>query len=87
MNPFPPTPAQSFDSLYQQPNTFGKRPLQLDVQDFPQAKRHEGGDFELFPSFHIESQITPPSTITEGLSDEAADVCAMWFHKYNVLPR
>ncbi|CAO2657923.1 Nn.00g071830.m01.CDS01 [Neocucurbitaria sp. VM-36] len=96
LNTFPPTPVQSFDSLYQ-PNfntTLGKRPLQLDVQDFPHAKRHETADFTLFSplpsttttsSWGLEAQSTPKS-IEVGLSDEAADVCATWFNKYAVLP-
>jgi serine/threonine protein kinase len=80
---FPPTPTHSFDSLYQPTfsNTLGKRPLQLDAQDFPQPKRHESiGDFDLF------SQLTPAVSVEFGLSDEAADMCAMWFNKYAILP-
>ncbi|KAJ4366322.1 hypothetical protein N0V83_007958 [Neocucurbitaria cava] len=96
LNTFPPTPIQSFDSLYQ-PNfstALGKRPLQLDAQDFPHAKRHETADFTLFSdlpsttttsSWGLETQSTPRS-IEVGLSDEAADVCATWFNKYAVLP-
>jgi serine/threonine protein kinase len=80
---FPPTPTHSFDSLYQPSfsNTLGKRPLQLDAQDFPHPKRHESiGDFDLF------SQLTPAASVEFGLSDEAADMCAMWFNKYAILP-
>lgn len=98
LNSFPPTPAQSFDALFQQPATaLGKRPLQLDVHDFPQSKRHEPmADFTLFsslpssvtsPSWPLDTQTTPASSAVEvGLSDEAADVCATWFNKFNVLP-
>ncbi|KAH7394329.1 hypothetical protein BKA66DRAFT_456070 [Pyrenochaeta sp. MPI-SDFR-AT-0127] len=98
LNSFPPTPAQSFDALFQQPATaLGKRSLQLDVHDFPQSKRHEPmADFTLFsslpssvtsPSWALETQTTPASSAVEvGLSDEAADVCATWFNKFNVLP-
>ncbi|KAG9188067.1 hypothetical protein G6011_01990 [Alternaria panax] len=88
---FPPTPLQSFDAMPTQFNALGKRPLQLDVHDYPQSKRHASFDFPLFP--------TPPATTTsswtldpvpsvavDGLPDEAADVCATWFNKYNVLP-
>jgi serine/threonine protein kinase len=91
LSTFPPTPTQSFDSMYQQSTVLGKRPMQLDAYDFPQAKRHETTDFTLFPmdtssSWTLETQSTPPSSIELGLPDEAADVCAMWFNKYNVLP-
>jgi len=35
----------------------------------------------------LDAQLTPPvSTTDSGLSDEAADLCATWFHKFNVLP-
>jgi hypothetical protein len=100
-NTFPPTPTQSFD-FYQQPTTLGKRSLPLDLQDdVPQAKRLANFDFPLFPSipssasatgssWAIEPQRTQPTssfTAEVGLSDEAADVCATWFNKYNVLPR
>ncbi|PVI06658.1 hypothetical protein DM02DRAFT_609459 [Periconia macrospinosa] len=87
-NTFPPTPAQSFNMYTPQLSTtsLGKRPLQLDVQDFPQPKRHEGLsgidlDFSPYPL-----STTASSTEPIGLSDEAADVCATWFSKYNVLP-
>jgi hypothetical protein len=103
-NTFPPTPAQSFEALYQQSTTsLGKRPLQLDLQDdFPQAKRHASSnfdfpDFQLFPSsasatgssWPVTTHATSVSHVTAevGLPDEAADVCATWFNKYNVLPR
>ncbi|KAF2820381.1 hypothetical protein CC86DRAFT_471467 [Ophiobolus disseminans] len=96
-NTFPHTPAQSFDSLYQPTQygtALGKRPLQLDVQDFPRAKRHESiGDFTLFPpmpsaatSWAIDAHPTPATSVEMGISDEAADMCAMWFNKYNILP-
>jgi len=75
----------------------GKRPLQLDSQDIPQAKRHETiGDFILFPpmpatttasSWPLDAQLTPAASVEVGISDEAADMCAMWFNKYNILPR
>lgn len=100
---FPPTPAQSFDTLYTpQYNTPGKRSLQLDVQDFPVPKRHEGvagaelTAFSPYPAsasvtgssnWAVDTQLTPASSNDVGLSDEAADVCATWFSKYNVLPR
>lgn len=57
------------------------------------------GDFTLFSSmpstasvttsdWALDAQLTPPVSTTEfGLSDEAADVCATWFQKFNVLPR
>jgi serine/threonine protein kinase len=84
---FPPTPTHSFDSLYQPTysNAMGKRPLQLDAQeDFPAPKRHESiGDFTLFAPM---PQLTPAASIEFGLSDEAADMCAMWFNKYAILP-
>ncbi len=95
LSTFPSTPVQSFDAMYQQPTALGKRSLQLDVQDFPQAKRHETADFTLFSpypstatssSWPLESQSTSSSMVL-GLSDEAADMCATWFNKYNVLPR
>lgn len=101
LNAFPSTPMQSFDPLYQ-PNlhsALGKRSLQLDVQDFPHAKRHETSDFTLFSSFPstatssswgLDTQLTTPpalaSSVEMGLSDDAADVCATWFNKFNVLP-
>lgn len=96
MNTFPPTPTHSFDSMYQSnfSNVLGKRPLQLDVQDFPQPKRHElVGDFTLFSpmpaatsSWSLDAQLTPATSVELGLSDEAADMCAMWFNKYAILP-
>lgn len=102
LSTFPPTPVQSFDSIYQQglSTSLGKRPLEMDQFDFPQAKRHElvpMQDFPLFPSmpstasatsnWGLDAQLTPPISTTEfGLSDDAADVCATWFHKFNVLP-
>jgi hypothetical protein len=89
---FPSTPLHSFDAMPTQFNALGKRPLQLETHDYPQSKRQASFDFPLFP--------TPPATTTsswgleptpsvavEGLPDEAADVCATWFNKYNVLPR
>ncbi|KAJ4358102.1 uncharacterized protein N0V89_002681 [Didymosphaeria variabile] len=88
---FPTTPAQSFESLYTP--QLNKRPLQLEVNDFPQAKRREA--FSPFTTASItgssnwalETQPTPAaSSDGTGLSDEAADVCATWFSKYNVLP-
>ncbi|KAF1966647.1 hypothetical protein BU23DRAFT_560059 [Bimuria novae-zelandiae CBS 107.79] len=92
---FPITPVQSFESLYT-PQLMNKRPLQLDVHDFPQAKRHEA--FSPFSTtsasmttgssnWALDTQPTPvASSENIGLSDEAADVCATWFSKYNVLP-
>lgn len=92
LNTFPSTPTHSFNSMYQQNTTLGKRTRES--QDFPQAKRlHEAAhDFTLFPSLDttsswtLDAQPTPPSSIDFGLPDEAAEVCAMWFNKYNVLP-
>ena len=90
---FPPTPTNQFlDAMPTQFNAYGKRPLQLEADDFPQSKRQASYDFPLFPtppattssSWGLEP--TPSSTTVEGLSDEAADVCATWFTKYNVLP-
>jgi hypothetical protein len=90
------TPAQSFESLYT-PQLMNKRQLQLDVGDFPPAKRHEA--FSPFSTtsasftagssnWALDTQPTPAATSESvGLSDEAADVCATWFSKYNVLPR
>ena len=87
---------QSFDAMgtmSTQLNALGKRPLQIEAHDFPQSKRQASYDFPLFPtppattasSWGLEP--TPSSsTLAEGLSDEAADVCATWFTKYNVLP-
>jgi hypothetical protein len=96
LNTFSPAPSKSFDTMYQ-PNfstALGKRPLQLDVQDFPQAKRLETADytstslFSPLPSSTTswDAQITPAPSIEVGLSDEAADICAMWFNKYAILP-
>ncbi|KAH7390871.1 dual specificity mitogen-activated protein kinase [Phaeosphaeria sp. MPI-PUGE-AT-0046c] len=98
LNTFPPTPTHSFDSMYQ-PNfstALGKRPLQLDAQDLPHAKRHEPlGDLTLFSpmtgaattsSWPLDAQLTPATSIEFGISDEAADMCAMWFNKYAILP-
>ncbi|KAH3911182.1 hypothetical protein HBH56_131480 [Parastagonospora nodorum] len=86
--------SSSFDSLYQPQTSFslGKRPLQLDVEDLPQTKRHESiSDFTLFPTpaatWAQDMQSTPAaSSIEFGISDEAADMCAMWFNKYAILP-
>jgi hypothetical protein len=79
-----------------------KRPLQVDTQDFPQSKRHEGAHYAsnftspYLPSESltasswtmVDAQATPCSSSAEvGLSDEAADVCATWFSKYAVLPK
>ncbi|KAF2677103.1 hypothetical protein K458DRAFT_165705 [Lentithecium fluviatile CBS 122367] len=97
MTTFPATPAQSFDSIYNPQFSgaaLGKRPLQLDVSDFPQAKRHESVGYSPFTgsasvtgsSWAVDTQPTPSSCGDVGLSDEAADVCATWFSKYNVLP-
>ncbi|KAF1955419.1 hypothetical protein CC80DRAFT_493300 [Byssothecium circinans] len=104
-NTFPPTPAQSFGTMYTpqlNATALGKRPLQLDVQDFPQAKRHEGlgGSVDLgfspYPtsasitgsSWTVDTLPTPSSTndMIVGISDHAADMCATWFGKYNILP-
>ncbi|KAF2713602.1 hypothetical protein K504DRAFT_462115 [Pleomassaria siparia CBS 279.74] len=92
-------PAASFDSLCQpQLNISHKRPLQLDAQDFPQLKRHEGiVDYANFSPFLASGSVTgsswtmdpittPSSTCDVGLTEEAADVCATWFSKYAVLP-
>ncbi|OAG01189.1 uncharacterized protein CC84DRAFT_278192 [Paraphaeosphaeria sporulosa] len=90
-NMFPTTPAQSFESLYTP--QINKRPLQLDAHDFPPAKRHEAfspfttGSMTGSSNWALETQPTPAaSSDVTGLSDEAADVCATWFSKYNVLP-
>ncbi|EAT81326.2 hypothetical protein SNOG_11618 [Parastagonospora nodorum SN15] len=64
----------------------------LDVEDLPQTKRHESiSDFTLFPTpaatWAQDMQSTPAaSSIEFGISDEAADMCAMWFNKYAILP-
>lgn len=102
INPFPSTPAQSFDTLFnpRYSNALGKRPLQLDVQDLPQSKRHEtsAADFAFSPyatsasvtgssSWAVDTQPTPSSSTEVGLSEEAADFCSTWFDKYKVLPR
>lgn len=88
---FPTTPTKSFESLYTP--QLNKRPLQLEVNDFPHAKRHEAFSPFTTPSitgssnWALETQPTPvASSDGTGLSDEAADVCATWFSKYNVLP-
>ncbi|KAF5846020.1 hypothetical protein GGP41_008504 [Bipolaris sorokiniana] len=91
---YPQTPASQFlGPVPTQLNTYGKRPLQLEADDFPQSKRQASYDFPLFPtpsatnttsSWGLEA--TPSTTTVEGLSDEAADVCATWFTKFNVLP-
>jgi serine/threonine protein kinase len=84
LNSFPPTPTQPLE-MYQ-PNlgtSLGKRPRQLDVEDFTQSKRHEStGDYTM-SSF---SSASPQNDPVQGLSDEAADVCTTWFNKYAVLP-
>ncbi|KAH7138558.1 hypothetical protein B0J11DRAFT_476292 [Dendryphion nanum] len=91
----------TFGSIYPPVNNMGKRSLQLDVQDFPQSKRHESysafSPFAPSPSasasmttssWTVDSQPTPASSsaVETGLSDEAADVCALWFSKYAILP-
>ncbi|KAH6642882.1 hypothetical protein C7974DRAFT_328572 [Boeremia exigua] len=84
MNSFPATPTQSLE-MYQPSlgTSLGKRPRQLDVEDFTQSKRHEStGDYTL-TSF---SSASPQIDVVQGLSDEAADVCTTWFNKYAVLP-
>ncbi|KAF2127943.1 hypothetical protein P153DRAFT_367866 [Dothidotthia symphoricarpi CBS 119687] len=101
LNTFMPlTPAQSFDSVYphsQLGSALGKRSLQLDMHDFPVAKRHESlGEYTTISplqsstattsSWTFDTQPTPASSMEMGLSDEAADVCTMWFNKYAVLP-
>ncbi|EFQ94783.1 hypothetical protein PTT_07438 [Pyrenophora teres f. teres 0-1] len=91
-NTFLSTPLQPFNTMLGKFNALGKRPLQLEeTHEYPQPKRHAGFDFPLFPtppapmdSWPMEP--APPSTSPEGLTDEAADVCSMWFNKYNVLP-
>ncbi|KAF9692109.1 hypothetical protein EKO04_010103 [Ascochyta lentis] len=86
LNSFPATPTQPLE-MYQPGfgSSLGKRPLQLDVEDFPQSKRHESmGDYTALSSF--SSTASPQMEVIVGLSDEAADVCATWFNKYAVLP-
>jgi hypothetical protein len=78
-------------------NSNNKRPLSLDTQDYPQLKRHESEYSFTSPYVTAASSVTgsswaldttTPSSFTEiGLSEEAADVCSMWFSKYNMLPR
>lgn len=92
MTTFPTTPTHSYGSMFQQNTTLGKR--SRDSQDFPHAKRlHETAhDFTLFPSLDttsswtVDTQPTPTSSTDLALPDDAAEVCAMWFNKYNVLP-
>ncbi|KAF1349513.1 hypothetical protein EJ07DRAFT_39178, partial [Lizonia empirigonia] len=72
LNSFPATPTQPLDMYQPSFTSLGKRPLQLDVEDFPASKRHES--------------TSPQMDVISGLSDEAADVCATWFNKYAVLP-
>ncbi|KAF1914274.1 hypothetical protein BDU57DRAFT_519171 [Ampelomyces quisqualis] len=99
LNTFPPTPTHLFDSPYTQPqyvSTLGKRSSQLDSQDFPQPKRQEiMSDFTLFSpmpssmtsSWSLDAQLNPATgSLKFGISDEAADMCAMWFNKYAILP-
>lgn len=90
LNSFPPTPSQSFEELYQTSftNNLGKRSLQLDAQDFPQAKRQETADFSTLSSAWSLDGLTTssPSAVSFGISDEAADMCATWFNKYAILP-
>lgn len=84
MNSFPATPTQSLE-MYQPTlgTSLGKRPRQIDVEDFTQSKRHEStGDYTL-SSF---TSASPQMDAVQGLSDEAADVCTTWFNKYAVLP-
>ncbi|KAL6706416.1 hypothetical protein ACN47E_005522 [Coniothyrium glycines] len=94
LNTFPPTPTHSFESMYQA-TALGKRSLDTQTQELPRAKRLHGSspDFTLYPSLEttastwtLDNQPTPPNSIEMGLPDEAADVCATWFNKYNVLP-
>ena len=78
--------------MLQYGTALGKRPLQsMEGDEFPQAKRHEAiADFTLFPpttSWGLDAQLTPASSVELGITDEAADMCAMWFNKYNILPR
>lgn len=84
LNSFPATPTQSLEAYQPALGTsLGKRPRQLDVEDFTQSKRHEStGDYTL-SSF---SSASPQMDAVQGLSDEAADVCTTWFNKYAVLP-
>jgi hypothetical protein len=99
LHTFPATPSHSFDSIYQPSfNALGKRPLELDA-DFPQSKRHESvvnytttSLFSPMPAsttvnWTVDAQLTPATSVEVGLSDEAADMCAMWFNKYAILPR
>lgn len=72
LNSFPATPTQTLDMYQPSFTSLGKRPLQLEVEDFPASKRHES--------------TSPQMDVISGLSDEAADVCATWFNKYAVLP-
>ncbi|KAG9205443.1 hypothetical protein G6514_008085 [Epicoccum nigrum] len=84
LNSFPATPTQPLE-MYQ-PNlgtSLGKRPRQLDVEDFTRSKRHEStGDYTMSSL----SSASPQNDTVQGLSDEAADVCTTWFNKYAVLP-
>lgn len=94
----------TYGTMYQPVNNMGKRPLQLDVQDFPSSKRHESysstfSPFAPSPSVSASASMTTSSwsldhptpasstAVEAGLSDEAADVCALWFSKYAILPR
>ncbi|KAF1924811.1 uncharacterized protein M421DRAFT_424445 [Didymella exigua CBS 183.55] len=84
MNSFPATPTQSLEMypIIDISTSLGKRPRQPDAEDFTQSKRHETtGDYSLSCS----SQ-SPHMDVIQGLSDEAADVCTIWFNNYAVLP-
>ncbi|KAF2277865.1 uncharacterized protein EI97DRAFT_431938 [Westerdykella ornata] len=75
------SPSQIFGTY---PVNSMKRPLQIDTQDAPQRKRHQGAGCN---SNFTSPLLSSASSIVEvGLNDQAADVCATWFSKYNVLP-
>lgn len=92
MNSFPATPTQPMYQSFGTTSSLGrgKRSLQLDVEDFPQSKRHESNRHDSTGDYTLSSfsSASPQIDVTglQGLSDEAADVCTTWFNKYAVLP-
>jgi serine/threonine protein kinase/uncharacterized membrane protein YgcG len=78
---------------------FHKRPLECTTQDLPQPKRQVLSDYQTLSPFTTTSTVpsttaadsiwTPGTSLSQsevGLADDAADMCATWFSKYNVFP-
>lgn len=79
--------------------TSHKRPLECMTQDLPQPKRQALSDYQTLSPFTTASTVpsttaadsiwTPGTSLSQsevGLADDAADMCATWFSKYNVFP-